>query len=65
MPQFVTEDTEVGKMRTFLVKFREFGKSEAKSEYFRAKNRKTLIRLVHEFFGEKRNTTNILLIKQV
>ena len=64
MPQFI-EDTEVGKMRTFLVKFREFGKSEAKSEYFRAKNRKNLIRLVHEFFGEKRNTTNILLIKQV
>lgn len=65
MPQYVTEDTEVGKMRTFLVKFREFGKSEAKNEYFRAKNRKNLIRLVHEFFGEKRNTTNILLIKQV
>jgi len=64
MSQFI-EDTEVGKMRTFLVKFREFGKSEAKSEYFRAKNRKNLIRLVHEFFGEKRNTTNILLIKQV
>ena len=65
MSQFITEDTEVGKMRTFLVKFREFGKSEANSEYFRAKNRKALIRLVHEFFGEKRNTTNILNIRQL
>lgn len=64
MSQFI-EDTEVGKMRTFLVKFREFGKSEAKSEFFRAKNRKALIRLVHEFFGEKRNTTNILNIRQL
>ena len=52
-------------MRTFWVKYREFGKSEAKSEYFRAKNRKALIRLVHEFFGEKRNTTNILSIRQL
>ena len=64
MSQFI-EDTEVDKKRTFLVKFREFGKSEAKSEYFRAKNRKALIRLVHEFFGEKRNTTNILNIRQL
>ena len=64
MSQFI-EDTEVGKKRTFLVKFREFGKSEAKSEYFRAKNRKALILLVHEFFGEKRNTTNILNIRQL
>lgn len=52
-------------MRTFWVKYREFGKAEAKSEYFRAKNRKNLIRLVHEFFGEKRNTTNILNIRQL
>ena len=56
MSQFI-EDTEVGKKRTFLVKFREFGKPEAKSEYSERRTGKLLFALCMS--SSERNATRL------
>ena len=63
------EDTDRGTMHNYVVRFRQMGTEEVHTEYFRAKNRPALIRLIKEFWTDNffaaRYEMNILSIKQL